>query len=262
MKLAVSNIAWDRWNDPAVFSLLRTYGVDGIEIAPGKIAGNAVDVVRRVHEEAGFVIPALQAILFGHPELQVFDHTTHAAFLKRFSEVAELACGLGARVLVFGAPKNRRRFGMSLHDSEAMAIDFFRQAGEIVRSKGCVIGLEPNPVDYQCDFLTNIGDVRNFVKLVDNEGVRVHFDSGAVIMNQGVIAEEIKNCDFVHYHISAPQLANVADFPTGQAMALKTLVHMNYDGWISVEMKRGEPELGSLERALKSVRGWIDEAEP
>ena len=34
---SVSNIAWDRHDDPAVFRLLSKYGVNGIEIAPSKI---------------------------------------------------------------------------------------------------------------------------------------------------------------------------------------------------------------------------------
>jgi len=33
----VSNIAWNRHDDPAVFDVLKRYGVSGIEIAPSKI---------------------------------------------------------------------------------------------------------------------------------------------------------------------------------------------------------------------------------
>ena len=37
MKLAISNIAWDRHDDLTIFEMLRKFGVQGVEIAPTKI---------------------------------------------------------------------------------------------------------------------------------------------------------------------------------------------------------------------------------
>ena len=37
MKLAISNIAWDREDDPMIAEILRDCNVTGIEVAPSKI---------------------------------------------------------------------------------------------------------------------------------------------------------------------------------------------------------------------------------
>jgi len=36
MRLAISNIAWDTAEDEAIVTLLQRFGVDAIDIAPGK----------------------------------------------------------------------------------------------------------------------------------------------------------------------------------------------------------------------------------
>lgn len=36
MRLAISNIAWEPAEDDAIASLLQRYGIDAIDIAPGK----------------------------------------------------------------------------------------------------------------------------------------------------------------------------------------------------------------------------------
>ena len=115
-KFAVSNIAWTSHDDPAIFALLQKYGVAGIEIAPSKIwpqwigasQASAAEYRKRLADR-GFCVPAMQSLLFGIPNLSVFDESSHARFLEHMKLVAEIAEGLGAKVLVFGSPKNRRR---------------------------------------------------------------------------------------------------------------------------------------------------------
>ena len=262
MKLAVSNIAWERWNDPAVFALLRRFGVTGIEAAPGKFGLDlahpdeaAVKAVRARLADEGFAVPALQAILFGHPEFKVFDPSTHAAFLSHLRAVARFGALLGAGVLVYGAPKSRQRRGLKWGEAVARAAEFFRAAGEAVAAEGCVIGLEANPVEYQCDFLTNTADLVDFVKTVDSRGVKVHFDVGTVTTNGGDVRGEIRAAaPFVHFHVSAPGLGNVADSPCDLAAAFRELDAVGYADWVSLEMGRSEPELDNLERALEKIR--------
>lgn len=262
MKFAVSNIAWQQWDDPAVFALLRRFGVTGIEAAPGKfgfdlahIDESAVKAVRARFADEGFSVPAFQAILFGHPEFKVFDPACHAAFVEHLRGIARVGALLGARVLVYGAPKSRQRRSLSWTEAMERAAEFFRKAGECVAAEGCVLGLEANPVEYQCDFLTNTADLVDFVKYVDSPGVKVHFDVGAVTMNNGNLAEEIRRAaPFVHFHVSAPMLGNVADDACDFATAFRELDAIGYKDWVSLEMGRSEPELENLERALEKIR--------
>lgn len=260
-KFAVSNIAWDRYDDPAVFVLLHKYGFTGIEIAPGKVWGGVANATptkvadyRRQMAAEGLETPAMQAILFGHPDLQVFDASTHDAFREHMKRLGAIAEGVGAKVLVFGAPKNRRRFGLSFHDADALAADFFRSVAPIMVDHGCELGLEANPVDYQCDFLTNTADLANFVRAVDAPGICMHFDSGATLMNRENLAESINAYPvFKHYHVSEPMLAPVGTGTVDMEAGFKALQSIGYTGWKSIEMKMQEPVLENLEAALKLV---------
>ena len=80
LPLCISNIAWKTHDDPAVLASLRDAGVRGIEVAPTKIwpkwqgaGAAAATAYRRRMDDAGFALPALQAILFDRPELQLLS---------------------------------------------------------------------------------------------------------------------------------------------------------------------------------------------
>src|SRR5713226_5663278 len=77
--LAVSNIAWEPADDGAVRELLAELGVNAVELAPTKYwpapcnpPETAVTACRREWEAAGVRVVALQALLFGMPDLKVF----------------------------------------------------------------------------------------------------------------------------------------------------------------------------------------------
>ncbi len=265
-RLACSNIAWQRHDDPAILALLRQYGATGIEVAPGKVWPNwqgadetAAARYREFLAAEGFQIPAMQAILFGRPELKVFDRSSHPAFLEHVRRLAAIAHALACPVLVYGAPGSRRR-GMRTY-AEAMreAADFFRQAGAILADADCVFGIEANPAEYQCDFLTNPADVREFVDLTASPGVKMHFDSGAVYLNGGDPATAVAAAgEFIHYHLSEPGLAPLGDGKVDQRAGLQALADRNYPHWISIEMRQGEEEKNALQKALQLVREAAD----
>jgi len=252
MKLAVSNIAWEKHNDPLVLIKLRENKILGIEIAPTKIWPNWEDASQKSAEaykkqmaDEGFHIPAMQAILFGKPELQLFDKNSHKSFLEHIKLVSDLAAGLGAKVLVLGAPKNRKRGQVSVSNAMDIAIDFLRKAGEICHEKQCCLGIEHNPVEYGCDFITNATDARQLVDMTNHPGVQLHIDAAGLHMCGGDISEVIKNVSpFVHYHISEPMLEPISGGVVDHKTAFRTLKEINYPNWYSIEMKQPEkPEL-------------------
>lgn len=264
MKLSISNIAWDRHDDPQILSVLTNCGVQGIEIAPTKIWNNwegankeAAKNYRDRLADQGFAIPAMQAILFGRPDLKVFDAASHNDFLTHIRLIAELAEGLGAKVLVFGSPKNRLRGQLSIAKAFDMAADFFREAGKICHEHGCCIGIEHNPVEYGCDFVTNAADARALVDRVDHPGVQLHIDSAGLYMCGSDITRILKDSDpFVHFHISEPMLAPIAGGVVNHVSLLSTLNEMQYDKWISIEMRM--PEQNTAEVIAKSIQTLLN----
>ena len=267
-RLSVSNIAWEQHNSPAVFSVLRKHGVAGIEVAPSKIwadwigaSGDAAKEYRKELSDLGFQVPAMQALLFGKDNLQVFEEATHPAFFEHLRLVAEIAEGLHAKVLVFGAPKNRRRGALGGQEAMEKASIFFREAGKICSEHGAVLGIEPNPAEYHCDFINNIADARELVLQTDSPGVKLHIDSGAAAVNGEELTTALYNAgDFVHYHISEPHLVNVAAGQTDHRAAFAVLKKIRYAHWVSLEMRREEPELEKLEAAVQKIKEEIHAA--
>jgi len=260
-KFAVSNIAWSRHDDPAILALLQKYGVTGIEVAPTKIwpqwegaSFACAKAYRKRFADMGFAVPAMQSLLFGIPNLSVFDASTHERFLGHMKLVAEIAEGLGVEVLVFGSPKNRRRGGFSYAQACEKALPFFRQLGKICSDHGCVLGIEANPAEYCCDFLTNTADVAEFVRQVDSPSVKLHFDAGAAKLNGENIADALYAADdLCHFHISEPQLAPAGAEPERFRLSFETLKQLNYPHWVSIEMRQGEPEIEVLEHSLATI---------
>lgn len=259
MKLAISNIAWDKHDDPEILSLLRENGIKGIEIAPTKVWpewSNATQASANAYRKQlfneGFEIPALQAIVYGKPKLQLFNFETKQAFIDHFKFVAELSSALGAKVLVFGAPKNRLRGQLSTSDAIKYAAEVMHTIGEICCEYDVCIGWEHNPVEYGCDFITNAADAKEFVELINSPGIQLHLDSGGIHMCGGNIENTIQTmAPFVHYHISEPMLEPLANGIVDHKTALQTLQKINYTDWISIEMKPIKKTL--LEQSIQKV---------
>lgn len=246
MKLAISNIAWDHADDARMLPLLRSAGVSGIEVAPTKVwpgwegatPAAAAEYRRRLDAE-GLVIPSLQSIVYGKPELQIFEPAARPALLEHFRRVAELAAAMGAGPLVFGAPKHRLRRQLSFDAALSRAIGLLREIGHICESQGVILAWEPNPIDYGCDFITNAADGRLFVDRVGAPGVQLHIDSAGLHMSGGDTAEALRGVwPFVHYHVSEPFLAGPDGAQVDHARNAAVLRDLNYSGWISIEMKQ------------------------
>ena len=89
MRLAVSNIAWPAGADDDAARLLVAHGVAGVEVAPARVCerpweapAGLVAAYRGFWEDRGLPIVALQALLFGRPELVLFGD---AATRRRLS---------------------------------------------------------------------------------------------------------------------------------------------------------------------------------
>lgn len=260
MRLAISNIAWEASHDAEVYALLRERGVTGIEVAPTRLwpewkgaDARSAEAARRRLADEGFEVPAMQAIVFGRPDLQVFRPETHAAFLEHMKLVSDLAAAMGARVLVFGAPKNRRRGQIPMSRAMDAAVEFLRGVGDVCAARGVCLGWEHNPIEYGCDFVTNAADARELVDRVGSPGVGLHLDAAGLHLCGGDIAGTIRGIGpFVHYHASEPMLVPIAGGVVNHVAALAALGEVGYAGWVSIEMKSAEIDL--VRRSVETVR--------
>jgi len=263
MRLAISNIAWDVTEDEQVAKLLNRYGIDAIDIAPGKYfpdpAKATDEEIARVKQwwvERGIELTGMQALLFGTSGLNVFGAPeVQEALLQHLAAVCRIGAGLGAIRIVFGSPKNRDRSGLSDEQVQAIAVQFFRRLGDIAQIHGVIIYLEPNPPCYGANFMTNSDETAAIVRQVSHPAIRMQLDTGAITINGEDPATVLENYASLigHVHASEPEIAPLGDKGTDHAMAAACLRRLLPDSIVTIEMlaTKNEPHLVSIERALK-----------
>ena len=262
MRLAISNIAWDIPEDPTVAKLLGKFGIDAIDVAPGKYfpePANAKDKsianVRKWWANQGIEITGMQALLFGTTGLNVFgDNKSQDALLEHMRAVCHIGAGLGATRLVFGSPKNRDRSGLSDTQALDQSVNFFRRLGDVAQQHGVIVCLEPNPIRYGANFMTSAEETAHVTTTVGHKAIQMQFDTGALTIN-GEFPETVleRNARLIgHVHASEPDLMPLGDGGTDHRLMHKALRHFIPQHVVSIEMvaTKEESHLHSIERAL------------
>lgn len=247
MKLAISNIAWHTHEEKKIANILRDYKVEGVEIAPTKIwtspletSNEEIKNYRDFWENHGIKIVSMQALLFGKPELTIFSTSkTREKTFNHLEGMIKLAAKLGAKVLVFGSPRNRRKEKLSQNEAEDIAIPFFRNLGRVANEKGVNFCIEPNPAKYNCDFITNAIDGLEFVKKVDQPGFGLHLDAAGMTIEKDPLEEIFLQTSnwWHHFHISEPFLSQIGKGEVNHDAFATALKKSSYPNWLSIEMK-------------------------
>ena len=263
MRIAVSSIAWAADEAEAALDALVAGGAQGVEIAPTTIwpgwEGATPEAAREVRARLagrGLAVPALQSVLFGRAELQVFGDL--APLRAHVAKVAGLAGALGAGVMVFGSPRNRLRGEMAADAAMERAVPVFRALGEVCAAEGTALGIEANPAAYGGDFLLRWQEAAELVTRVGHPGVVLHLDTACTALAGDDPAEAAGACGaaLAHFHVSAAGLAAVAaGNPIDHAAVAAALRAAGYGGWVSIEMRRDEAGVAAVARALEFVRG-------
>ena len=251
LKMAFSNLAWTPHDAPSVLRLLRERGIRGIEVAPTKVwpawegaTPAAAAAYRRRLEDEGFVVPALQAILFGKTQARLFDADGEKALAEQLSLVAALAGALGANAVVLGAPKQRDRGLLAPEAAHAHAASVFRAIAPAFADCGTCLCIEPNPPQYGCNFVTTAAEGASLVRRVAHPGFGLHLDAAGMFLvgeQLGAILPDVEPL-LRHYHISEPELGDFTAPQVPHAENLEALRACGYAGWCSVEMR--EPRQG------------------
>jgi D-psicose/D-tagatose/L-ribulose 3-epimerase len=250
MRIAVSNIAWDIQDDEEIASLLLQNGVDAIEVAPTKYwpapcnpSASDIQKCRMAWADRRISIVAMQSLLFGMPMMNLFGSTEiRQNMLDYLAEIIEISSSLGSTRLVFGSPRNRDRTGLSDAQAHDVAVGFFGSIAECARKASVVIGLEPNPVLYNCNFATTAIEALSVVKAVNHPCLGLHLDTGIMTLNSEDIEATLDDCApyICHFHISEPHLAPVGSGPVHHQRIGSQLKKINYIGVVSIEMRSSQ----------------------
>lgn len=247
---------------------MASHGFTSVELAPSKLfAGGPLEAtdgqiraVRAFWGSRGIDIAAMQALLYGHPELTLFQSTDARLRTQDYlSYLIALGARLGARALVFGAPRQRAR-GRVPHDvAFRIAVEFFGGLSRAAEREGTCLCIEPVAEKAGCDFVVNGAEALQLVDAVNSPAFGLHLDTSAALLAGESLPDNLRAGQkrLKHVHISEPDLDPVrpggtADVPT----LLSTLREIDYGGAVSIEM-RGDDLGGNLDRiavALQHVK--------
>lgn len=264
MKLAVSSIAWTSEEEQQVAKKLQELGVTNVELAPTKIwedptKATAEDAAKVVAwwKDYGIDVVAFQSMLFARPDLKLFESPENRAeTLAYLKDFIVLAGRMGAGKMVFGSPKNRQRGDMSVAEADEIAASFFAELGETAMQNDVVFCIEPNALQYNCDYVTNAQQGVALVRAVNNSGFGLHLDTACMALAGDDLAQSIKDSADIleHFHISSPMLEQVEERgDVSHGAAADALKAIDYDKIISIEMRPGETGT-NVSRVEKAVR--------
>jgi len=261
-KLCVSNIAWDACENKEILDFLRFKGVRKLEIAPSKILNSWRDIDTEPVVQAlttaytGFKIESFQSILFNTVGLELFGSTTARNDLSKHCEaVIRLANSVGAKIIVWGSPKQRVTHGHSLEECFTIACAFFRHLGDYAHEKNVIIGFEANAREYGCDFCYDTSQAAQLVRAVNSPGFRLHLDSANIhLAGDDVTVAVQQNFDILtHVQASEPFLGTFQAPIVNHKEFANQLERVYYKGSISIEMRRADPPLQAVAQALAYV---------
>lgn len=263
MKLAISNIAWTEAAEAEILSLLGKKGVSAIELAPSRVWKNweftaeAGDRYRKALQSQGLTCSSLQALLFQQPDLKVFGTPEQrAALMQHLQRVADLAVVLGAKPMVLGAPKNRDRGDLDEKTAFAQAVELFAELGDYCARLEVCLCLEPNPIAYGCNFITDSNRGAHLVRTVNSPGFRLHLDAaGMHLAGEEVVSAIAHAADVLeHFHISEPNLGDFTAPTVDHAAIAQALQTIGWDKWITIEMRATDQPVESVKQAIDTVR--------
>lgn len=266
MRIAISSIAWRADEEEPVRARLAELGVDAVEVVPGRVGAKPAELARAECERYrdlwrawGIEIVAMQALLFGRGDLALFGTPEERrAFVDYLARIVRVGGWLGARVLVFGSPRNRLRGALDDAAVLAIARETFRALGEVAVEHGTCLCIEPNPPRYGADWIRSLAEARALVEAVAHPGFGLHVDAGALCLaHEG--AEELAAAQgsIRHFHASEVDLA-----PLGSGRAALEVPHERYAAALrlqgyanvaSIEMRAVEERASNLPRVEAAI---------
>ncbi|MBF4694518.1 sugar phosphate isomerase/epimerase family protein [Fusibacter ferrireducens] len=255
MKLSISNIAWAAHQDDIIFDLLKKYHFSGLELAPTRILPEAPYshmAFARTYAETLFEthhleVASIQSIWYGKKENLFHSHSDRHTLFEYTQKAIDFASAMNCKNVVLGSPKNRNRSEDSLLKDDAS--DFFRQLGDYAFAHHTTLALEPNPSIYDTNFINITAQALEYIEYINSPGLRVNLDLGTMIANEEDIAIIAPNLKWInHIHISEPFLNPIQKRTLHNAL-ISILKTQNYQGYVSIEMKKGE----TLEPVTQSI---------
>jgi len=274
MKFALCNEMFGQRPLAEVATLAFRLGYQGLELAPFTLAADIRDLpaaevrgLRRAVEGTGLEVVGFHWLLASPAGLhiahldRVVAERTRLFFLALIDTCAEL----GGRLCVLGSPKQRSiEPGWDVGAARERAADFLRSVLPHAADRGVTLCLEPLSPD-ETNFLTTHAEALEFIREVGHPNCRLILDVKAMASEETPSADIIRSSAplLAHVHANDANRRGPGFGETDFVPILKALAEVGYQGYLSVEVFRFDPDpetiaresLAYLRRALAEATG-------
>lgn len=256
-RISVSNMGWLSSEDLEVAELLTANGVTAIDLTMGRYfeephlaSSKEWQSITKWWRDRGFVIPAIQSLLYGVGRRNIFAGPEDRQFLhSALSRVISMAADAEIPRLIFGSPHQRKRLSFDQAELD-IARDFFSSLGELAANNCVALLIEPNSIRHGCNFLNTAREALDFVSLVKARGLGVNLDLGSE--SQDSLAELDGDLgQFGHFHVSGETLEPLNKDPSWVAK-LQVISDLSDFRFVTIE-QLGSPNTSNVSHVAESV---------
>lgn len=265
MKYGVNTMVWTtRITDQhsALFSRIREWGFDGVELLLSPSEPASIPAVRRILDGVGLERTTCGVL---PPEANLIDADAQvrargAEFLKQCIErTAELGCKLicGPLYAALGMMSGRRRTA----DEWKRAVEGLHAAAERARKFGIKLCIEPLN-RFETYFLNTLSDASQLVHDVGEPNVLIHFDTFHANIEERDPANSLRAVRgyLGHVHISENDRGIPGTGHNDWRGILRALKETGYEGWMTIEsFAQPEPELAAAAAIWRDLAPSGDE---
>ncbi len=264
MKLAVSNIAFGE-DQQAALKCVSQSGVEGLVVAPTIIWPSLPEIANLSGQELkdrlgtlkwkageyrkklgdfGLACVGLQSLTYGVGEnAKIFGTEEEGKNLaEHLKRLTDLAGSLGADSMSFGSPGLRNPGELSGEQAVEMVAKLFGRVAVAAHDNNTQIAIEPLS-GYGNKFVESLEQARELTDRINHPGFGIHPDTAAM-HGAGDMPEDLAS--LIHNRrdsvrgidASAPELKRLSVAPeVTQGGYMDALRGVNYDGWVSIEMR-------------------------
>jgi sugar phosphate isomerase/epimerase len=241
MKLAISNLAWEKKDNHKLIKYLKTQNISFLEYSPYKLFlfHKTFQEIIKFYKKKKIKLYSMQSVFFNEKNYFIFGNNfERELFFNKLKNKINLASRLGTKIIVFGSPITRKVFNLTKSQQYRIAYNLFKKIATLCKKKKIIFCFEANPKIYGCEFINTTKEAFKFVKIINNEYFKINLDLGTIIYNKENYNEFIrKNVKYIgHVQLSVPGLSSLKKYYYKIYKFLKTLKILKYSEVISIEM--------------------------
>lgn len=247
MHFAICNEIFQGWDFRRTVEYVTELGYEGLELAPFTLADHvgAISPVRRneiraIAADRGIALTGLHWLLV-KPEGLHIGHADNAVRLRTVDYLRQLidfCADIGGTTLVFGSPDQRSiPAGTARETGWRRAAESFAACGPAARARGVTLCLEALPAG-TTNLLNTNAEVLAMVREIGHPNIQMMIDVKSMCAESMPVPENIRACRgcFYHVHANDANLRGPGFGPVDFRPILKTLMELDYAGFVSVEV--------------------------